>query len=73
VEKLRRLFHLKSKELNSIDFRVKTNFDKNRKMLLKSEITSFGDIEFENVTFAYENRPDKTILKKFSLKIEPVK
>jgi ATP-binding cassette subfamily B (MDR/TAP) protein 1 len=30
----------------------------------------FENIQFDNITFAYENRPNKTILKNFSLKIE---
>jgi len=41
--------------------------------LLKNEQEEnkcFGDIEFDNITFAYESRPDRRILKNFSLKIE---
>ena len=36
----------------------------------KEEMKDFDNIQFDNITFAYENRPDKTILKNFSLKIE---
>ncbi len=75
AKELFRLFELESEELNAIDFKVKLDFEIIYRLflVLKKEVKSFSGIEFDDITFAYENRPDKTILKNLSLKIKPGK
>ncbi|CAF3992288.1 unnamed protein product, partial [Rotaria sordida] len=60
AKKLFKLFDLESQDLDSVQSK---NDEK--------ETKCFDGIEFNNVIFAYENRPDVIILKDFSLKIEP--
>ncbi|CAF3625331.1 unnamed protein product [Rotaria sp. Silwood1] len=60
AKKLFKLFDLESQDLDNVQSRND-----------KEETKGFDGIEFNNVTFAYENRSDVTVIKNFSLKIEP--
>ncbi|CAF4606452.1 unnamed protein product, partial [Rotaria sp. Silwood2] len=60
AKKIFKLFDLKSQDFDNIQ-------SKND----EEETKYFDGIEFNNVTFAYENRSDVIIFKNFSLKIEP--
>lgn len=60
------MFDLESQKYDSAEIKVRGIFKVD-----ENQAKTFQGIEFKDVTFAYENRPDVKILKKLSLRIEP--
>ncbi|CAF1930906.1 unnamed protein product [Rotaria magnacalcarata] len=55
-------------DLFDLEFQEHTNVQSKNS---EEDRARFDGIEFKDVTFAYESRPDATVLNKFSLKIQP--